>query len=206
MELEIPRNKRLAEQFWVRHENGSDQMSEAQALLQERFPIVAILDRIRSAHNVGSIFRTSDGANIGRLLLCGYTPTPPHRHLEKTALGAAAVVPWQQHASILDAIRFCQSQGMQVLAAEKTASSVPVEDFALRFPVAIVLGNESDGLDQATIAACDGGVHLPMRGLKSSLNVSVAFGILAYHLAARWEAVQLQSERNESGPLIETTV
>lgn len=198
MELEIPRNKRLAEQFWVRHENGSDQMSEEQALGQGRLPIVAILDRIRSAHNVGSIFRTSDGANVGRLLLCGYTPAPPHRHLEKTALGAVAVVPWQQHETTLDAIRFCRSQGMQVLAAEKTASSVPLCDLALRFPVAIVMGNESDGLDEATMAACNACVHLPMRGLKSSLNVSVAFGILAYELAARWERAQLPAEPGEA--------
>ena len=82
---------------------------------------------------------------------------------------------------------------MQVLAAEKTDSSVPLEDFELRFPLAIVMGNESDGLDAATVEACDGCVHLPMRGLKSSLNVSVAFGILAYHLAARWEFQQAQA-------------
>lgn len=196
MELEIPRNKRLAEQFWVRHENGSDQMSEDEVRARPRFPITVILDRIRSAHNVGSIFRTSDGASIGRLLLCGYTPTPPHRHLEKTALGAVHVVPWQHHETTLEAILLCRSQQMQVLAVEKTASSLPLRGFGLRFPLAIVMGNEADGLDEETIAACDGCVHLPMRGLKSSLNVSVAFGIVAYELAQRWEAEQAQAEQS----------
>ncbi len=189
MELEIPRNKRLAEQFWVRHENGSDQMTLEEARSHSRLPICAILDRIRSAHNVGSIFRTSDGAGIGKLLLCGYTPLPPHRHLEKTALGAVEVVPWQHVATTGQAIALCRAEGLQVLAVEKTASSLPLEEFELRFPLAIVMGNEADGLDEETIAACEGCVHLPMRGLKSSLNVSVAFGIVAYELARRWERV-----------------
>lgn len=193
MELEVPRNKRLAEQFWVRHENGSDQQTPAQVLKTPRLPITVVLDRIRSAHNVGSIFRTSDGANIGRLVLCGYTPTPPHRHLEKTALGAVEVVPWQHAETTLEAIAMCREQGLQVLAVEKTALSVPLESFAARFPLAIVLGNEVNGLDEATIQACDGCVHLPMRGLKSSLNVSVAFGIVAYDLARRCEA---EAEQN----------
>ncbi len=187
MELEIPRNKRLAEQFWVRHESGSDQMSSGQARALPRLPICAILDRIRSAHNVGSIFRTSDGAGIGRLLLCGYTPLPPHRHLEKTALGAVEVVPWQHVATTREAIALCRAEGMQVLAVEKTAASIALEEFELRFPLAIVMGNESDGLDEETVADCEGCVHLPMRGLKSSLNVSVAFGIVAYELARRCE-------------------
>jgi 23S rRNA (guanosine2251-2'-O)-methyltransferase len=193
MELEVPTNKRLAEQFWVRHENGRDRVSLEEARKQARFPITVILDRVRSAHNVGSIFRTADGSNIGELVLCGYTPAPPHRHLEKTALGAVDVVPWRQSESAARAIEECRAQGMQVLAAEFTEGSAPLDTFQARFPLALVLGNEADGLDEEVINACDACVHLPMRGLKSSLNVSVAFGVFAYELARRYEKTEVPS-------------
>jgi tRNA G18 (ribose-2'-O)-methylase SpoU len=81
--------------YWVRNECGSDRISMEEACAQPRLPIFGVLDNIRSAHNVGSMFRTADGANIGELLICGYSPTPPHKHLSKTALGAVDVVPWR---------------------------------------------------------------------------------------------------------------
>jgi tRNA G18 (ribose-2'-O)-methylase SpoU len=196
MELEPPRNKRLAAEFWVRHECGRDQISLEAAREQKRFPIAAILDRVRSAHNVGSIFRSADGAAVGEIILCGYTPAPPHRHLEKTALGAVDVVPWRQCENVLQAIEECRAGGAQVLAVEHAPRSVALDDFEVRFPLAVVMGNEADGLEDDVISACDACVHLPMRGLKSSLNVSVAFGIVAYELARRWE----QATREEAGP------
>ena len=172
--------------YFVRHEFGSDRMSIEAARGITRFPIYAVLDHIRSAHNVGSMFRTADGAGLAELLLCGYTPTPPHRHLSKTALGAVDVVPWQHCETTAQAIEVVRGYGTQVLAVEKTEASVSLYDFKLAFPVALVMGNELEGLSEETMAACDAVVHLPMYGLKNSLNVSVAFGIVVYHVLNRY--------------------
>ncbi|MBV9468110.1 MAG: RNA methyltransferase [Abitibacteriaceae bacterium] len=176
-----------SQEFFVRHEFGSDSMTLEAAQAAPRFPIYAVLDHIRSAHNVGSMFRTADGARAAQLLLCGYTPTPPHRHLSKTALGAVDVVPWQHCETLTEAIDLMRVRGAQILAVEKTDTSVPLHDCELQFPVALVMGNEVDGLSDATIAQCDATVHLPMYGLKNSLNVSVAFGIVLYEVLYRYE-------------------
>ena len=181
-------NKRLQAQFWVRNECGRDRMELIEAKALPRLPICAILDRIRSAHNVGSMFRTADGANLGELVLCEYTPTPPHKHLDKTALESTEVVPWRHSESVCAAIATARENGLQVLAVELSENSVALSDFALKFPVAIVMGNEAEGLSEDVMAQCDATVHLPMRGLKNSLNVSVAFGIVAYELARRYES------------------
>jgi tRNA G18 (ribose-2'-O)-methylase SpoU len=145
---------------------------------------------LRSAHNVGSIFRTADGVNAAGLHLCGYSPVPPHRHLDKTALGAFDSVPWQHHASVDEPIALLRAQGVQILAMEKTETSVSLWEFPLQFPLAIVMGNEADGLSDETIALCDATVHLPMRGLKNSLNVAVAFGAAIYEILRRYESVK----------------
>jgi tRNA G18 (ribose-2'-O)-methylase SpoU len=97
--------------YWVRNECGSDRISLTEACAQPRLPIFGVLDNIRSAHNVGSMFRTADGANIGELLICGYSPTPPHKHLSKTALGAVDVVPWHHCETLPEPSRIC-ARGM----------------------------------------------------------------------------------------------
>jgi 23S rRNA (guanosine2251-2'-O)-methyltransferase len=173
--------------YWVRHEHGGDRMALDEAQNLPRLPVCAILDNIRSAHNVGAAFRSSDGAGLGELLLCGYTPTPPHRHLSKTALGAVDVVPWQQCESTESAIEIVRARGCRVLALEFTDDSVPLWEYPLEFPLALVFGNEADGLSAEILQRCDAVVHLPMRGLKSSLNVSVAFGIVVYEVLRRYE-------------------
>lgn len=173
--------------YYVRHEPGSDRVPREAALNTPRLPIWGILDRIRSAHNVGSMFRTSDGAHIGGLFLCEYTPAPPHRHLSKTALGAVDVVPFQQFENVNLAIQAARENGAQILALEKCEDSVDLWDFDLQFPIALVVGNEKDGVDEETRALCDATVHLPMRGHKNSLNVSVAFGIALYEILRRYE-------------------
>jgi tRNA G18 (ribose-2'-O)-methylase SpoU len=184
---------------WVRHECGSERISLEAAQAQPRLPIVAILDRIRSAHNVGSIFRTADGANFGELFLCAYTPTPPHRHLSKTALRAVDVVPWRHFETTEAAIHAAREAGAQVLAVELNEDSVPLYDFPIQFPVALVMGNEVEGLPSEVLSLCDAAVHLPMRGLKGSLNVSVAFGIVSYEVARRYElsSEEQQEQRDE---------
>lgn len=172
--------------YFVRHEAGSDLRTIEEAQAQIRYPMYAILDNIRSAHNVGSIFRTSDGANAAGLHLCGYTAQPPHRHLAKTALGAVDTVPWQHHATTMEAIAAVKARGCQVLALEFSEDSQLIYEAELQFPVALILGNETNGIDIETRQLCDGTVHLPMFGHKSSLNVSVAYGIAIYEILKRY--------------------
>ncbi len=177
--------------YFVRHENGTDRVSFEEALALPRTPIFGILDNLRSAHNVGSIFRTCDGAGASHLAVCGISPVPPHRHLAKTALGATEIVPWTHFETVEAAISDARNRGALVLALEYTPDSVPLGEIELRFPVALVAGNEKDGLDAETLALCDQTVHLPMLGHKNSLNVSVAFGIALYEVLRRF---QLESD------------
>lgn len=174
------------QQYWVRNEWGAEQTTLEEARELPRFPVIGVLDHLRSAHNVGSIFRTSDGARLQELILCGFTPTPPHRHLEKTALRSVESVPWRHVQTVEEAIDDLKNRGVQVLALEYTEQSTLLYDFDLQFPIALVAGNEAEGLDAEVIALCDAVVHLPMSGLKSSLNVSVAFGIAAYEVTRRF--------------------
>lgn len=174
--------------YWVRNEPGGEQSTIDVVLALPRHPFIGVLDRIRSAHNVGSMFRSADGARLQELVLCGYTPTPPHKHLAKTALRAVESVPWRHSESVEDAIEELKSHGVQVLGLEFTEASTALYEFELRFPVALVVGNEAEGLSPAVLARCDGVVHLPMHGLKSSLNVSVAFGVASYEVLRRYLA------------------
>ena len=175
-----------ARDYFVRHEPGSDHLSLEAAREVPRVPIIGILDHLRSAHNVGSAFRTADGAHIQELFLVGYTPTPPHRHLAKTALGAVDAVPWRHFETTAQAIQTAREGGAQILALEKTDESIPLWDAELKFPLALVAGNEAEGLSVETRALCDATVHLPMRGHKNSLNVSVAWGIALYEILRRF--------------------
>ena len=172
--------------YWVRNEWGAEQTTLEEARELPRFPVIGVLDHLRSAHNVGSIFRTSDGARLQELILCGFTPTPPHRHLEKTALRSVESVPWKHVQTVEEAIDDLKNRGVQVLALEYTEQSAPLYDFDLKFPIALIAGNEAEGLSAEVIALCDAVVHLPMSGLKSSLNVSVAFGIATYEVTRRF--------------------
>lgn len=168
--------------YFVRHEHGDDRIPLDEAQRAPRFPIIGILDNVRSAHNVGAAFRTGDGANISELWLCGISPTPPHRHLFKTALGSVDSVPWRHFETIEDAIDEAKKAGFLVVGLELTSHSTPIWNADIRFPLALVAGNELDGLSEDVLKLCDEIVHLPMFGHKNSLNVSVAFGIALYEL------------------------
>ena len=184
--------------YWVRHESGDDRIPIEDAQAQPRFPFYVVLDNLRSAHNVGSIFRTGDGANISELLICGFSPVPPHRHLAKTALGSVDVVPWRHFENVEDAIADLKNQGVHVLAVELMPDSQSLFEYSidgkLPLPIALVMGNEKDGLTPEVCALCDATVHLPMCGHKNSLNVSVAFGAAMYEILRRFQ----QQVKNES--------
>lgn len=151
----------------------------------------ALLDNIRSLRNVGSIFRTADGAGVGHLHLGGITPTPDHPKLAKTALGAEQVVPWTHHPDAAAAAVALQQEGAVLWAVEGGAESVSLFDPRLQRDLAeqgpgvrrvLVFGHEVSGVDPRIVALCQRVIHLPMLGIKDSLNVSVAFGIVVYAL------------------------
>ena len=147
-----------------------------------RFPVTVIAENVRSLYNVGSIFRTSDGALIEKLWLCGYTGYPPRKEIDKTALGSVESVPWEHETDTISVIKKLKTDGYTILALEHTDSSVNYNEAEYTFPVALLLGNEVDGLSDEAVALCDQSVEIPMYGLKQSLNVSVAYGIIVYHL------------------------
>ena len=150
----------------------------------EKTPVVVVLDNIRSMHNVGSVFRTADAFLLQGILLCGYTPQPPHRDIHKTALGATETVGWQYFASAAEAVRSLKEAGYAVFAVEQTIGSVPLPEFAARNsgPLAVVFGNEVSGVGEETLALCDGSVEIPQWGMKHSLNISIAAGIVLWEL------------------------
>ena len=148
-------------------------------------PLHLMLDNIRSLHNVGSIFRTADGAGVAHLYLCGITPTPDNPRLAKTSLGAENSVPWSYHRNGVETAVLLQQSGHQLWAMERTSDSRPLfqsPPLATDRPVVLVLGNEKAGVDPGLLALCEQTVHLPMAGIKQSLNVAVVAGTAVYHL------------------------
>lgn len=154
--------------------------------------MVVLLDNIRSLHNVGSIFRTADGAGVEKLYLCGITPSPLNRFKEvvpevaKTALGAERSVAWEKSETTLGAIKQLKKEGYKIIALEQDKRSIPYYHLQPTTynlsKVALVLGEEVNGLSPAILKKCDTIIEIPMHGKKESLNVSVAFGIAAFHL------------------------
>ena len=150
-----------------------------------RKPIVALIENIRSMHNVGSIFRCSDGARIEELLLCGFTPTPPRPEIDKTALGSTASVPWQYIADPVDKISQLKKSGYKIYALEQTNDSIVYTKAEYHFPLCFIAGNEVNGISDDLLNAADYSIEIPMLGIKHSLNVSVAYGIILYHMLSK---------------------
>ncbi|MBL8001248.1 MAG: TrmH family RNA methyltransferase [Flavobacteriales bacterium] len=152
-----------------------------------RRPVVVLLDDVRSRHNVGSIFRTADSFGIERIVLCGFTPQPPHREIEKTALGATLSVPWSHSPTCVEAVAELQRQGYRVLAVEQTAQAEPIDRLAGNAAdrLALVFGNELEGVSDAVVRQVDGCVVIPQHGSKHSMNVSVCAGVVLWWVAGR---------------------
>jgi tRNA G18 (ribose-2'-O)-methylase SpoU len=149
-----------------------------------RFPVSVLLDNIRSTYNVGSIFRSADGARVRELVLTGYTPAPPRREIEKTALGATSTVPWRYERDPLRAAAEIKAAGVRLCVVEHTDRSRPYDEIgAGDLPLCLVIGNEITGVSPSLIGMADLAVEIPMYGMKQSLNAAVAFGIVAFHFA-----------------------
>lgn len=162
-------------------ELSEQRMSEQEVAHARRHPVALLLHNIRSLYNVGSIFRTADAALIREIVLCGFTPAPPRKEIEKTALGAVDTVPWSYERNTADAIAALRQQGYKVLALELTDGGKFYDELhAADFPLCIVLGNEITGVDDDILDLCDGALHIPMFGVKHSLNVGVAAGIALF--------------------------
>ncbi|MFA5871717.1 MAG: RNA methyltransferase [Parcubacteria group bacterium] len=144
--------------------------------------VAVICHNIRSAYNIGSIFRTADGAGVKKIFLTGYSPTPPHSGIIKSALGAELTVKWEKALKITPLIVRLKKDGYEVVAIEQNERSEPLDQFRLRRKTCLVLGNEVRGLSKKIFSKCDRILEIPMRGKKESLNVSVAFGIAAYSI------------------------
>ena len=149
---------------------------------QERLPFCVVLNNIRSLYNVGSIFRTADGAGVEKIWLCGITGTPPNNQIAKTALGAQDQVEWEHREDAVSLLNELKEQGYSIASLEQAKNSVSHYDFECEGPVCLVLGNEIKGVCDDVISCCDHCIEIEMAGLKNSLNVSVAFGILAYRI------------------------
>ena len=147
-----------------------------------KIPLVIVLDNIRSMHNVGSIFRTADGFLASGIFLCGYTPQPPHRDIQKTALGATETIDWVYFPTTLQAVQQLKSEGYKVYAVEQVEGSILLNDFEgnPEEKYAVILGNEVTGVDEEVLKLCDGAIEIPQEGMKHSLNVSIAAGIVAW--------------------------
>lgn len=167
------------------HELGRVPAADYAAGLERRIRVV--LDDVRSRHNVGSFFRTADAFGVEGLVLCGFTPLPPHREIEKTALGATASVPWEHAPDAAVVVAGLKAAGYWVIAVEQTQNARPLHalSFPADRPLALVFGNELHGVSEAVIAACDECVVVPQRGSKHSLNVSVCGGVVLHWLAGR---------------------
>lgn len=148
---------------------------------EPKLPFCAVLNNIRSLYNVGSIFRTADGAGVEKLWLCGITGHPPDTQISKTALGAEARVLWEYRRDTREVLRELKSRGYKIVFLEQLAESIPYQDYHPTAPVCLVMGNEISGVSDELIALCDETLEIEMAGAKNSLNVSVAFGVVAYH-------------------------
>ena len=155
----------------------------------DRLPVVVVLDSIRSLYNVGSIFRTSDGVLLERLILSGFTPKPPRKEIDKTALGATLSVPWEYIKDPAEALRDLKRSGYHTCCLEIADAVVPYYEVApTDFPLCLVIGNEITGVSKEVIAECDKSIEIPQFGIKQSLNVAVAYGVAIFELSKIWRA------------------
>ncbi|HXK07263.1 MAG TPA: RNA methyltransferase [Verrucomicrobiae bacterium] len=154
-------------------------------------PVAVLLDNVRSMYNVGAFFRTADASGIEKLYLSGITGTPPKRAITKTALGAEQTVPWEHSWDALAVARGLRERGYELAAVETSVHAVDLFDWRPGFPVCLVFGHEVDGICPKLAALCDTHVRIPMLGVKHSLNVATAGGIVIYELLRKYRALSI---------------
>ena len=153
----------------------------------EKFPLVIVLDNIRSQNNIGSAFRTGDAFRVESICLCGITATPPHRDIHKTALGAENTVEWKYFENTVDAINLLKEKGYKIATVEQATQSTMLQNFTLNTSekLALVFGNEVEGVEESIMEMADYCIEIPQFGTKHSLNITVSMGIVIWHLASQ---------------------
>lgn len=151
----------------------------------DKSPIIVVLENIRSAYNVGSVFRTSDAFLIEAIYIIGYSAKPPHKEIKKTALGAEETVEWKHFKTSTEAIDELKRKGYKVYAVEQVENSISLEKFTAKDNVAVLFGNEVTGVEQSTIALCDGCIEIPQLGMKHSLNIATAVGVVLWEMVRK---------------------
>lgn len=155
-------------------------------------PIIVILDNIRSLNNIGSVFRTSDAFLIEKIYLCGITAQPPHKDIQKTALGATDTVSWEYAEDVLEIVTHLQQEGVKVFAIEQAEGAVMLDEFKPKKDekLAVVFGNEVKGVQQKVVSASDGIIEIPQLGSKHSLNIAVSAGVVLWDLLSKLNAAK----------------
>jgi 23S rRNA (guanosine2251-2'-O)-methyltransferase len=150
----------------------------------EKTPVIVVLENIRSAYNVGSVFRTADAFLLEAIYITGYTCIPPHKEIKKTALGAEETVDWKHFTNATEAIATLKENGYKVYAVEQAINSISLEKLAVNNTdkIAFIFGNEVSGVEQSTIEQCDGCVEIPQLGMKHSLNIATAAGVVLWEI------------------------
>lgn len=165
-----------------------NRVSEEAFKKQSKFPIIIVLDDIRSLYNIGSFFRTADAFNIEKIYLCGITAHPPHREIHKTALGATDTISWEGRSSIDELIRELKSQDVKICTIEQAQETTFLQDIGSlegeKF--ALVFGNEVDGVRQSVVDSSDYIIEIPQFGTKHSLNVSVCAGVVMWEFSKKY--------------------
>ena len=154
-------------------------------------PFCVVLNNIRSLHNVGSIFRTADGAGVEKIWLCGITGYPPQGGITKTSLGAEDHVPWEYRQDSLSLLKELKVKGYQIVLLEQADQAIAYDEFVLQAPVCLVIGNEISGVSESLLELCDVALEIDMAGIKNSLNVAVAFGVMAYQIRSRLKPMEI---------------
>ncbi len=164
-----------------------DRVSEEEFKQQEKFPVIVILDSIRSLNNIGSFFRTADAFNVEKIYLCGITATPPHRDIQKTALGATESVEWEHRTNIIELIEELKKENIKICSIEQAEKTTFLQDVPNlpKGKYALIFGNEVDGVDQEAIDHSDYIIEIPQFGTKHSLNVSVCAGVVMWEFTKR---------------------
>ena len=161
-----------------------ERKSIAEFKSSEKFPVIVVLENIRSMHNVGSVFRTADAFLIEAIYICGYTAQPPRKEIDKTALGATKTVAWRYFSTTKDAIKELENKYYKIFAIEQVDKSISLGKLSAMDTkkVAFIFGNEVSGVEAETIALCNGCIEIPQFGMKHSLNISVAAGIVLWEV------------------------
>jgi len=163
------------------HHSELNRKLPEQLINEQRWNVALVLDNIRSQHNIGSVFRTADAFMVEAIHLCGICATPPNKEIHKAALGATESVPWKYHETTSQAINELKEQGYKIVLVEQTSHSIAIHEFnSLKGPIALVFGNEVNGVSDEILTLADYAIEIPQFGSKHSFNVSVCAGIILY--------------------------